>query len=505
MSIKESGLYQKLFENSSEGFIITDTKATIELVNPRTVELFGYASKEELIGQKIEILIPQRYHKNHVGHRTGYSQHPVKRQMGKAQTLFGIKKSGEEFAVEIGLNSYEHEGDRKILALVTDITKRNEQENIIHNLNQELEKKVETRTKELKQSQELYRLIAQNFPNGTISVFNRDLKYVFIEGSELFRRGITSSQLIGKPYLDLVPKEAHELLRQKLSSVFEGNTEQFDVSFGNSFYEFNAVPLNQEDGVEQILVVEKDITKLKMVEVELEKALQHEKDLNELKSRFVSMASHEFRTPLSTISSSATLLSKYQETAQQEKRDKHISRIKNSVSNLIHILNDFLSLSKLEEGMIEPDKEEINLPKLLEDIQEEITALIEKGQTIELACQTNTIIYSDQKLIRNIMINLLSNAVKYSFDNTIIKFGCEVKDKHIQISVENQGIGIPYDEQKNLFTRFFRAENAMNIKGTGLGLNIVQRYVSLLKGSISFHSVPNETTSFTIKLPNTKR
>jgi PAS domain S-box-containing protein len=466
--------------------------------------LFGYANKEELIGQKIEILIPRRYHKNHVGYRTGYSKQPVKRQMGKAQTLYGIKKSGEEFPVEIGLNSYEHEGERKILALVTDITKRNQQEEIIHNLNIELEKKVETRTKELKKSQELYRLISQNFPNGTISVFNRELKYIFIEGSELFRRGITSSQLIGKPYLDLVPKEAHALLKEKLASVFHGNTEQFDVSFGDSFYEINAVPLNQEDGIEQILVVEKNITKLKMAEVELERALQHEKDLNELKSRFVSMASHEFRTPLSTISSSATLLSKYQETAQQEKRDKHIGRIKGSVSNLIDILNDFLSLSKLEEGMIQPEKEMINLCHFLDDIQEEISTLIDNGQTIDLRCEEKIEFYSDQKLIRNIMINLLSNAIKYSFENSMIKCGYMEKEETIEIYVENEGIGIPLAEQKNLFTRFFRAENAVNIKGTGLGLNIVQKYVSLLEGTISFQSIPNETTTFTVSIPKIK-
>lgn len=457
-----------------------------------------------MIGQKIELLIPKRYHKNHVSYRTGYSKQPVKRQMGKAQTLYGIKKSGEEFPVEIGLNSYEHQGERKILALVTDITKRNEQEEIIHTLNQELEKKVETRTKELKNSQELYRLIAQNFPSGTISVFNRDLKYIFIEGSELFRRGITSSQLIGKPYLDLVPKEAHSLLKEKLTSVFEGNTEQFDVSFGDSFYEINAVPLNEDEGIEQILVVEKNITKLKMAEVELEKALQHEKDLNELKSRFVSMASHEFRTPLSTISSSATLLSKYQEAGQQEKRDKHIGRIKNSVTNLIDILNDFLSLSKLEEGVIEPILEEINLCNLVEDIQEEISTLIEKGQVIELECPTCLTFFSDQKLIRNIMINLLSNAVKYSFEESIITCGCIDKGETIEIFVKNEGIGIPLKEQKNLFTRFFRAENAVNIKGTGLGLNIVERYVSLLNGKISFTSVPNETTIFTISIPKLK-
>ena len=182
--------------------------------------------------------------------------------------------------------------------------------------------------------------------------------------------------------------------------------------------------------------------------------------------------------------------------------DKHILRIKNSVSNLVDILNDFLSVSKLEEGMISAHPETFNVNQLLEDIAYEMSALIDKGQTIKLNFEGVTKMNSDPKLIRNVMVNLLTNAVKYSFENSVIVCGTRLYQNGTEIYVQNDGIGIPEKEQKNLFQRFFRAENATNIKGTGLGLNIVQKYVSLLGGAIEFESTANQTTIFKVKIPH---
>jgi signal transduction histidine kinase len=239
--------------------------------------------------------------------------------------------------------------------------------------------------------------------------------------------------------------------------------------------------------------------------LELTKALSSEKELNEMKSRFVSTASHEFRTPLSAILSSISLVDRYTEQGQDEKRKKHIERIKSSVKNLTDILNDFLSLDKLEQGKVEVENSFINLPEFCEDIKEEIKGMLKPGQHINYTHKGETEIYLDRKILKNIMLNLLSNATKYSDENKEIQLYSEADSSHSSITVKDQGIGIPEEEQKNLFGKFFRARNALNTQGTGLGLNILKRYVEILNGEVTFVSKLHEGTSFTVKFPHPKK
>lgn len=237
-------------------------------------------------------------------------------------------------------------------------------------------------------------------------------------------------------------------------------------------------------------------------EFELKEALQKEKVLNELKTRFVSMASHEFRTPLSTIMSSAALTGRYEEGDQQDKRMKHINRIKNSVQHMTGILNDFLSIGKLEEGLVGIQLEVIDLSNLTQSVVEGLHGILKSHQEIVITDSLATSSFSlDQKMVRNIMINLLSNAIKYSPEGSTIQLRLDQVGEEIRIQVQDQGIGIPEEEQAHLFSRFFRAANAMNIKGTGLGLNIVKSYLDLLNGRISFVSKQGEGSTFTVYLP----
>jgi PAS domain S-box-containing protein len=234
----------------------------------------------------------------------------------------------------------------------------------------------------------------------------------------------------------------------------------------------------------------------------LESALTKEKELNELKSRFVSMASHEFRTPLSTIMSSAALLARYTETDQQSKREKHINRIKSSVANLTGILNDFLSLSKLEEGKIEEIFELVNIEELCESIYEELEGILKPNQKIEhFAHREIKKIKSDKRILKNILFNMISNAVKYSESGDTIRCNIHYNEDNVKIDISDEGIGIPENEQKYLFERFFRASNAETIQGTGLGLHIVKQYLNRLNGNISFKSEDGLGTTFTITLP----
>jgi PAS domain S-box-containing protein len=241
---------------------------------------------------------------------------------------------------------------------------------------------------------------------------------------------------------------------------------------------------------------------LRKNELELRKAFEKERELNTLKSRFVSMASHEFRTPLSTILSSADLLEMYTTEEQQDKRIKHTNRIKSAVNNLISILNDFLSLSKLEEGKIEISPVEFNLEGFCEEVMDDVQALLKPGQVFQHhGLRPDTIIFLDKKMLKNILINLFSNAIKYSEPGKPIDCFVEIKDNELWVSIQDHGIGIPEEEQQHLFTRFFRAHNAENIPGTGLGLNIVKRYIELMNGHINFESILGEGTTFHIHIP----
>lgn len=234
-------------------------------------------------------------------------------------------------------------------------------------------------------------------------------------------------------------------------------------------------------------------------------ALKKEMELNELKSRFVTMASHEFRTPLSAILSSVSLISKYNDPKDEEKRTKHINRIKSSVANLTGILNDFLSLSRLEEGRVMNTPAEFDIRELSDEALEEISPVLKEQQVIDYNHFGETsLLELDKNIIKNILINLLSNASKYSGEGKKIFFTTSIIDHNLDIVVKDEGIGIPEEDKPYLFSRFFRAHNTQNIQGTGLGLNIVKKYVDLLDGKINFISELNKGTTFTITIPFSK-
>lgn len=238
---------------------------------------------------------------------------------------------------------------------------------------------------------------------------------------------------------------------------------------------------------------------------ELEKALAKEKELNELKSRFVSVASHEFRTPLSGILASTYLLTKYTKENEQPQRDKHIRRIITSVNLLNEVLGDFLSVDKLEQGNFKPNLTIFNIDNAVTEITQNMQHMLKSGQTISYKhIGNNKVAYTDHSMFYHIITNLLSNAIKYSPENRSIKITINQRGPKLTISVKDEGIGIPPGEQENLYKRFFRSSNAAHIEGTGLGLNIVKKYVEILDGSIECKSELNKGTEFIITFNNQK-
>lgn len=251
-----------------------------------------------------------------------------------------------------------------------------------------------------------------------------------------------------------------------------------------------------------IVELEKEIDVRKKAEEEVRVSLSKERELNEMKSKFVSIASHEFRTPLSTILSSASLILQYMAKQEENKVEKHIHRIKSNVNHLTAILNDFLNLGKLEEGRIETTSEYFVVEDFLREIQEELKPMLKPEQRFTLQLpELNEAVYTDARILKNILINLLTNAIKYTDPGKQIFLKAIQTKEDLTFDVIDQGIGIPEEDKRHLFERFFRASNATNIQGTGLGLNIVRRYVELLNGKIYFESEYGKGSTFTVKIP----
>lgn len=250
------------------------------------------------------------------------------------------------------------------------------------------------------------------------------------------------------------------------------------------------------------LDLQQEVERRKEIEKTVRQALEKEKELNDLKSRFVSMASHEFRTPLSGIMTSASLLEKYTKTEDQSKRDRHLSNIKKSVRNLTSILNDFLSLDKLEQGGTKYHPVEFIIEDFIKELVEEFKLTSRASNELVFICESSdTTILQDQEIIRNILANLLSNAIKYSPEDSPVEISLNLINENVILNIKDFGCGIPDEDQKHMFEKFFRAGNVTAIQGTGLGLNIVSRYTEIIGGKISFTSKVGEGTCFSLEIP----
>ncbi|MGF7231237.1 ATP-binding protein [Arachidicoccus sp.] len=402
----EQEKFKAVFQNASLGILVINQSGIITLANDFLLKQFGYLKAEELIGQKMELLIPQRYHHQHVVDRAHYMEHPVTRPMGTGRDLYGVRKDGTEMPLEISLSSYTNNDGSFSVAFISDISMRIEAENKLREQRLEL------------------------------AAINKRM----------------------------------EALNEELERKVELRTAKLQDA----------------------------LQKLEISKEELSIALSKEKELGDLKSSFVSMASHEFKTPLSTILSSASLLGKYILTEEQFKRDKHVQRIKSSVMNLNNILNEFLSLGKIEDGKITMCASLFAIePFILKEISD-ISEILKAGQAVHYMHTGKEEALLDEVLFRNILINLISNAAKFSAVNKSIFISTHLTGQQLEFVIKDNGMGISQKDQKHLFEIFFRATNATNIPGTGLGLHIVSKYVEMMNGKIEIKSELEKGTEIKI-------
>lgn len=344
--------------------------------------------------------------------------------------------------------------------------------------------------------------------------------------------GYMAEEIINKPIEVLIPKRYHHKhvnhregyihnpksrpmgVGMDLYAVKKDGTEfPVEVSLGNyqSNGSANAIAFISDISVRK--KAEADIAKLndeleatvqertkalKETLRQLEIALEKEKELGELKTRFVSMASHEFRTPLSTVLSSTYLIEKYANTDEQPKREKHLQRIVSSVKMLTDILNDFLSVGKIEEGKIQVKPTQFNIQEFIIAVIKEINNNLKNQQKIHYQHKGNTDVVMDTSLLKHIVMNLISNASKFSPEKSSIEIRTDSRDGNLILLVKDYGIGISKEDQKHLMERFFRGTNAGNIQGTGLGLHIIAKYAELMNGKIEYNSELGKGTEFII-------
>lgn len=360
---------------------------------------------------------------------------------------------------------------------------------------------------EVAESKVLLDNVFQNFPGGFVAVISADIQVEFLAGEDLGALGF-SNLVQTRPNLDAfrgVSNQVKATVKTYIKRTFAGEHCSFEIHFLDRCYMVNTTPLyNKDNSIEQVLLVHNNITVQKAAELEVFNTLQKEKELSELKSRFISMASHEFRTPLSAILSSAILIEKLNGPEYENRRLDYVEKIRSNVRNLVVVLNDFLSLSKLEEGKVTVQASLFDFIGFIKSIIEEVEGIKKDGQQLVFQHQeTNINVFLDAKLMRHVIFNLLSNAIKYSKENQVITVKIASNKRHVTIEVIDLGIGIPKEEQHHMFQRFYRANNTTNIEGTGLGLNIVKQYTELMGGNITFKSGLTEGSTFRIEFPLT--
>jgi PAS domain S-box-containing protein len=481
--------YYDLFENSLAAISTLDivTHRTLD-INETAVKLFGYTSKEDFLQNfdpKIHFVNP--------ADMEDISQTLIKKGIVENKELELKKLDGTRFwVISSGKMNFKN---NTVQSVMIDITDR-----MLY-------------VEELKANEEKYHDL---FENSLVPMFITDPKTLktndvndigieffgyksredFIENYDSINHFINSTDL------ERIRKDISEfgIVKWDLVKMKKLNGTPFwakltgKLSADNSFVQTALI-----DITDQVRSQDELEEKVKERTIKLTDSLVREKELHELTSSFVSMASHEFRTPLATILSSASIIEMYKKSEEQENRSKHINRISSTVKNLTDILNDFLSIGELEKNAVAVKNTEINLPEFITTIVEEMQGVVnEKYQHIVFHHQGEVMIKQSEKILKNILLNLLSNASKYSPNENEIDLSSTITNNQVLITVRDYGIGIPEKDQAKLFTLFFRASNAEYIQGTGLGLFIVKKYLELIKGTIEFESKQNEGTTFTI-------
>ncbi|MEZ4811613.1 MAG: PAS domain-containing sensor histidine kinase [Allomuricauda sp.] len=493
---EKKDIFKILSEVVFEGILIVNEHQVIVASNIIAEQMFGYGV-DGLNGQPLEILIPENLRKKHEAQADDFIRKGDYRRMGEGLDLSGIRKDGSEFPLEISLNSFVLLERKYVMAVVVDITERKKAEQTINHWFQIFDESLN----------EIY-------------IFDvMTLQFLNVNRGAQRNLGYSMSELDGMSILDVMPKLSQKSFNRLIWPLQKRKEEKivfervFQRKDGTTYPVEVHLQLSILGKREVCVAIVLDITERKnytqqlenMVEErtqQLREALKAEIKLNDLKTKFLSLVSHEFKTPLTSILTSTSLLSKYTEGDQQDKRDKHINTIKSKVKYLDNILTDFLSIERLDTGKVKYNITTFPLSKVINEVIYDANMLLKEGQRILYPKNIDGIMVNfDEKIMVLALSNLIHNAIKYSSEGTCIELKASLKGGHLQIDVVDQGLGIPDEDQPFIFDRYFRASNVLTSQGTGIGLNIVRQHMLNLGGDIHFKSKLDKGSTFMLTLP----
>ncbi|MDB6123280.1 MAG: sensor histidine kinase [Pedosphaera sp.] len=481
--------FRALFEASSQGVMLHDDKQFLE-VNPAAVRILGYTSQAEFVGKHPSEISPPFQPD---GQRSDVlaAKH-ITECMTRGSTRFewlSRHVTGRDVPLEVILTRIEIGGRTLIQAITLDITERKAAEEA------------------LRKSEEKFKQLYEMSPLGMAQV-NWDGSFVQVNPAFANIIGYTREEVTKLTYWDVTPREYEQaelavLEQLRTTGRFGPHEKEYFHKDGHRVpVVLNGMVVTAADGKDQMWGIVENITERKRAEAELHNAIAREKELGQLRSNFVSMVSHEFRTPLGIIMSSAEILSDYLERLDQDERQEHLHSISRNARRMGNMMEEVLVLSLFDAGKMEFKPKPLDLPGLCARLVDELLSVTDRRCPIEL--HTGGITgeaRADEGLVRHIFTNLLTNAVKYSEAGQPVTFDVRQNGTEAVCVIRDRGIGIPAEDREWLFTPFQRGRNVGQRPGTGLGLVIVKRCLDRHGGTIELDSAPGQGTAVTVRLP----
>lgn len=518
--------YRELFNSTTDAIFVHDAETeNIIDVNDAMLKMYGYENKEEVISSEF-------YKASNINE--DFNEQTARELISKTikdgpqyfdwQTR---KKDGTLFWISMVLKLTNIGGKDCILAVGRDVTERKLAE------------------EDVRRSEEKYRYLFMNNPIPMWIYDNKTLSFLAVNDFAVDHYGYSKEEFLSMTIRDIRPNEDLDYLEHVLKSSSGQIRKVANVRHSKKDgsiidVEITAHPIEFEKH-EAMLVISFDISELKKIESELEKHKSHleelvknrteeldvtnkelihevelkneaekrleislakEKELSELKSRFISTASHEFRTPLTTVLSSAQLIEKYFDRWNKEKIFEYLEKITNSTNSLTKLMDDVISINRAEAGKLSLNPVKVNLKKMCQRIIEGSQLHLTESHGLSFIYKPNGDEFlADEKQVELIIQNLISNAIKYSPNGGKIGLTIDYVDGNINIIVIDEGLGIPQEDIPKLFEPFHRSKNVEDIQGTGLGLSIVKHAVDLYNGTIKVESVLGKGTKFIVSLP----